>query len=185
MILCDYIPFFSPSLGAQWIALNCGCSLPGCTRSDRLCQSEGHVQAVLWHCYTVEAQQDWSGEIKVTLCNWRDKQWQRIKPDLLRCWFVSSLFCLTMCCCVLVSPPGGVVGHLGVNAAPQPGSGSCSIHHVCSAYCDFQDSNVRLSSTSDHGPVFLSAVHSIFIWLPNLLAKIKHCTRSSVLLFNS
>lgn len=34
----------------------------GCPCSDCLCKPKGHVQAALGHCYTVETQQDRSGE---------------------------------------------------------------------------------------------------------------------------
>lgn len=41
---------------------------------------------------------------------------------------------------------GCVVGHMGVNTAPQSGPGSCSLRSLCSAYSYIQNSDVRISS---------------------------------------
>lgn len=45
----------------------------------------------------------------------------------------------------VILPPGVVVGHLGVNPAPQSGSGSRSIHYLCSTDCHLQNTDVTLS----------------------------------------
>lgn len=48
---------------------------------------------------------------------------------------------------VMLYPSGFVVVHLGINTAPQSGSGSGCIDHLCCAYCYLQDSIVRLILT--------------------------------------
>lgn len=61
-------------------------------------------------------------------------------------------------CGVMLHPPGSVVGHLGVNHAPQSGSGSGSINHLCSDDCHLPNADVRLVALQHNIVYFIIGV---------------------------